>query len=563
MAVLSALFAVAALASPGYVSALIKLRPGAAVKAAPTATLQVARGECEAVQVHIPPPRRQVDARLPPLRGPQSHLAVKLYREAYVEVRQPSNLQGATGLWPDPLIPVVDDFAHQKRNALPFDSTEERPLILYLEVCVPVAQLPGKYQGTLTLSAAGERDRRLPLTVEVQPFALPATSSLPNSFGLSIYSLAKGHHLDPASPQARQLLHDYAAALLSHRLSAYGMGIDPPPVSFEGGKASVDFAGYDAELAPFLDGTALASGARFTTTDVRDSRKAVTDDEKAAYYQAFREHFAEKGWKTRLFFYAKDEPKPEDYPLVRIQSKRVHQAGGIPVLLTASLQQALRGAGDILCPNLNCFFPRAGAQTCSKVMPAEVLRQRLEPGHELWWYQSCSSHGCSEKRSADPEIEKAYAGWASYMVDQSVPSNRAMGALAFAEQIGGELYFDTVFAYNRQDPWGSVFAFGGNGDGTLFYPGDPSRIGGTRPVPVTSLRLATVRDGLEDYEYLALLSKLGDEPLARASARQLARSGYDISQRPEEWESVRQKLTSRLVELWNASEYRDGPGVGR
>jgi len=34
-----------------------------------------------------------------------------------------------------------------------------------------------------------------------------------------------------------------------------------------------------------------------------------------------------------------------------------------------------------------------------------------------------------------------------------------------------------------------VFLFGGNGDGTLFYPGSPDRIGGHTGIPVDSIRL--------------------------------------------------------------------------
>ena len=46
---------------------------------------------------------------------------------------------------------------------------------------------------------------------------------------------------------------------------------------------------------------------------------------------------------------------------------------------------------------------------------------------------------------------------------------------------------------------------GGNGDGNLFYDGDPSIIGGSTNIPIESLRMKHIRDGIEDYGYLALL----------------------------------------------------------
>jgi hypothetical protein len=46
---------------------------------------------------------------------------VLLYREALLNVPQPSGADGAAGLWPDDLVPDVDPIAREKRNAFPFD----------------------------------------------------------------------------------------------------------------------------------------------------------------------------------------------------------------------------------------------------------------------------------------------------------------------------------------------------------------------------------------------------------------------------------------------------------
>jgi hypothetical protein len=281
-----------------------------------------------------------------------------------------------------------------------------------------------------------------------------------------------------------------------------------------------------------------------------------------AYYRAFAEHFRRKGWAAQLFFYAKDEPKPEDVPLVRQQSARARAAGNIPVLVTAPLDDELRGSADILTPTLNCFFPRSGPQTCRHVLPISKLRAQLPRGARVWWYQSCNSHGCNGGPIDDASAERAYTGWASYMVDHPATLNRAMGPLAFVSGVDGELYFDTVFAYNtKKDPWQDVFEFGGNGDGTLFYPGTPSRLGTQEHQPVVSLRLKHIRDGLEDYEYLHLLARLGDASSAQAFARRLTRSGYEIEQDVGQWEQVRQELTTQVRKRWESSEYAKPAGV--
>jgi hypothetical protein len=538
-------------AAPGakVVSPLEKIRPGVSVKGSSEARLSLARGECEAAQVVLPGQVRRVTARTLELKGPGATLSASLWREAFLDVKIPSNSQGGTGPWPDALVPVET----------PGDPT--LPAVLYVEVCAPAAQKPGTYRGELRVKADETTLAPVPFTVEVQPFVLPATASLPTSFGISLYSIARGHGLSPESPEARALLRAYARTLLEHRVSAHGMSMSAPPVRFEDGRAVVDFTSYEEEMAPFLDGGLLPSGARFTTAEVRDNREARTEEEKVAYYRAFAEHFRRKGWSAQLFFYAKDEPKPEDIPLVRTQSARVRAAGSIPVLVTSPLDEALRGSADILTPTLNCFFPRPGPQTCRQVLPISKLRARLPPGARVWWYQSCNSHGCTGGPAEDPAVERAYSGWASYMVDHPATLNRAMGPLAFLTQVDGELYFDTVYAYNTKDPWKDLFEFGGNGDGTLFYPGTPSRLGTKEHQPVVSLRLKHLRDGLEDYEYLHLLARLGDGGAAQALARRLARSGYEIEQDVGRWEQVRQDLTTRLRKRWESSEYGKQPGV--
>jgi hypothetical protein len=517
----------------------VKVRPHQAVSGGAGTQLSAARGECEGAQVLALPPLQGVDVKVAPLMGPGEPLPLTLYREELLELKTPSNSQGAAGPWPDPLVPV-----HGPKRALPADSTSDRPLVLYVEACVPQKQAPGTYRGELLLTARGKTQAKLPFELVVQPFSLPASSSLPNSFGLSLYSLAKGHRISPESPQARALMRDYVAALLRHRVTAHGLSMSGPVVkSWKDGTPELDFSAYDAEVAPFFSGEALANGARFTTADVRDGPKNLSDEERVAYYRAFRDHFQKRGWEAQLFFYAKDEPKPEDFALVHTQSKRVRKAGGIPVLVTAPLDPKLTSSADIVCPTLNCFFERPGPQTCRAVTPVATLRKRLPSGSRIWWYQSCNSHGCTGGPAPDPKIERVYSSWASYMVDHSAPLNRAMGPLAFLAGVDGELYYDTLQAYNTQDPWKDLWAFGGNGDGTFFYPGTPERLG--RHAPVESLRLKHLRDGLEDYEYLRQVAAF-DPGLARRSVERLARSGYEITGDPAVWEQVRAELTAAL-----------------
>ena len=81
----------------------------------------------------------------------------------------------------------------------------------------------------------------------------------------------------------------------------------------------------------------------------------------------------------------------------------------------------------------------------------------------------------------------------------------------------GMLYFDVASqmstAWNDPDGIWSA-ATGSIGDGTLVYPGTPAvvaggsshALGGVTHIPVASIRLKMLREGLEDFEYLRLCS---------------------------------------------------------
>jgi hypothetical protein len=94
--------------------------------------------------------------------------------------------------------------------------------------------------------------------------------------------------------------------------------------------------------------------------------------------------------------------------------------------------------------------------------------------------------------------------------------------LSYTYNMQGELYYETTMAYTLGDPWTNQSAFGGTGDGTLFYPGTPAKIGGQTEIPIESLRMKGIRDGMEDYELLALATRLG----LGAQAMQIAQGVY-------------------------------------
>ena len=98
--------------------------------------------------------------------------------------------------------------------------------------------------------------------------------------------------------------------------------------------------------------------------------------------------------------------------------------------------------------------------------------------------------------------------------------------------------------------------FGGNGDGTLFYPGRPDVIGGRTHIPIESIRLKLIREGLEDYEYLVLLDKLGGSQSATKAVNSLIRHIYDFDSSPERLYAVRESIATEILRRMGASAPR-------
>ncbi len=520
-----------------------KIRPAAAARATREARISAAGNEFEAFQVIVTGAASGVGAVASDLTGPATLGEVRLYREAYIDVVAASALDTSPGPWPDALVPDVDEFFGERRTAFPFDVPAGESRAIWVEVFVPREAPPGDYGGTVKVTwAGGSAD--VPVKLHVWPFSLPSTATLKSAFGFSYGAIEQEHQASGTAVSDLRAL--YGRAGLDHRISLShiddGMWSDLPY--------------YRSYYGPHIEGTASLSlgGARLTAVELMGS---------AATWSPF---FEDNGWSDRLFQYTCDEPPLtcawSDIPI----RAAVARAAVPPIrtLVTTTVQEATaRGvldAIDILVPVINYLDDKDGAQ-----FPGEQRSRYDEflagsPKRELWTYQSCMSHGCGGTVDfGNPSASDVYfTGWPSYTIDASAVRNRAMEWLSFRYGLTGELYYETVQGYG-ENPWVQQAAFGGNGDGTFFYPGQPSRIGGTKHIPVASIRLKMIREGMEDYEYLAKLASLGFGNEAQAIATGLFPRAFETEVAPEALMSARERLGARIAEL---TAGRGGGGGG-
>lgn len=532
-----------------------KVRPGSPVPRSTRIELEAARNEFEPFQIVLGGGERGlagVTARAGPLervdgRGRIGVGHVRLHREVLYQVDRRSSLEGDRGGWPDALVPAVDAYAGERRNAFPFDVPARETRAIWVDVFIPREARPGLYAGTVTVSAAGAGEVAVSVRLRVRDFVLPPTPSLRSAFGFSVDAACRAHaggRFCRDGAQAAPLVELYVRAALRHRVSLmtpyYTLPSGPP----------ASWREFDRALAPFLDGVEAAelSGARLTSLKVSYRRKGDPAWERTATEEAVR-HLAGRGWADRAFEYVYDEPHA-CVPEVPERARNA-RAAGLPALVTTDLDrlEGCRWADDVdvLCPLVNQLHPPGGPS----------LRARYDaflarPGKALWWYQSCMSHGCKPEGTCGEEQERdAIRGYPSYVIDASAVQARAMEWLSFTYRVTGELYYDTVSRLDSAWKRNGLCDFGGQGDGTLFYPGLPEVIGGRTGVPVESIRLKLVREGMEDHQYLQLLADLsGDRRLAEAEATRVFPAAPRAAEtRPEAIYEGRRRIAERIERL--------------
>lgn len=517
------------------------------------ANLVAARNEFESFQVVVEATDGAIDGLEMELGGALSGPGgatiapsnVTIYREEYYEVsaadgKPRSSRKGGEGLWADALIPERDPYYGEDRAAFPVDVASGKKTIAWIDVFVPANATPGVYQGEIRITDANGEVAMVPVKTRVSTFAMPSTSSLRSAFLMTPpgYFPCRAHRstdwCHPEEEQNWKLDYLYARAALENRITipnampgAYGQA----PTSEYFAEYIVpliqgtDAGGIDGTLAPRL------SGAKMTS--VTAMWQCIADDGCLADWRQLAQEY---GFGDRFFAYVCDEPVKQDTPEYwsdwgdcTQNSRRAKQIWpGVKTMVTSWMQDAgdaerdgwtdINRDIDILTSPVNRMVnrpnnPQAGDQTSAY---ADFLSQ---PGNESWLYTACPQFSCDEQESA------YFDGWPAYAIDQPASQARAMGWISYLYGTDGELYHNTTLKLDTA--WDDQYAFGGNGDGTLFYPGSPEgfrggpAIGGQHDIPIESIRMKRIRDGREDYELLNALNVNGQASAATSAVTTL------------------------------------------
>lgn len=487
-------------------------------------TIQTARNEAEAAQLVVRPAAalKGLTIRAGELKGPGGATigaeSVEVLEVRYVNVERPTDKSTVAGLWPDPLPPL--------KGPIDLEANKNQPF--WLRVKAPRDVPAGTYKGSLKIQGKDYKAEVL-LSVEVYDFILPDRMTCVTAFGFSPSNVFHYQQLTSVE-QKRQVIDKYWASFSAHHISPY----DPSPLDdLRVTWPRIDETTTAEQLDPVFDWTAwdsaMARGIDYyhfnsfrlsipglgggTFHSRREPElmgyREDTPQYKAAfsaYCREVQDHLREKGWLDEAYVYWFDEPDPKDYAFVMNGFRKLKEAApDINRMLTEQVEPNLVGGPNIWCPITNNY----------KDEPAE---ERRKHGEKFWWYVCtgpkapyCTlfiDHPGTELRvwlwqTWQRKIDGILVWETNYWTSSAAYPDANQPQNPYADPMGWRSGYSTP--NGEKKPWG-------NGDGRFVYPpeaaADAHPAGPVLNGPVDSIRWEMLRDGIEDYEYLAILKKL-------------------------------------------------------
>jgi len=512
------------------------------------------------------------------LQGPDTISHEKnltLFKEWYIEVTRPSEAYIrplGLGWYPEILIPL--DKNGLEKMGMPFslpDKLNDIPnqinQALWLDVYIPKRISAGLYKSEITIQgmAAGESWIRIvPLELEILDFDLPDT-----------------YHFVPSLNTYGQPFRDKNRMLeyyqIAHQHRSLCESFNPKP-SFQGrgSELKIQWQSYDKMLSPLLDGSAFTSRYGYYgpgegqpisriylpfTSNKSWLGKAVPPgdpDHETTYQEALRQienHFDEMGWKqtTRVFFINDfDETKTvEGHDSVEYYGKILWSAGlKNPSRFRYRFDSgALRNIShhipewtpDFLINKLdpvNMWVVCGAWQYISAKETAKLLQQ----GKDVWFYFS--------NTSGEPCIGSCY-------IDAELIGLRTWPWICMRYGLTSACIWEWTYGAKGSkrwtNPWTGEAGARGNGDACLVYDGSFAGINSLCP----SIRLKSLRRGVQDYEYLWILANECSKPeTTETLVREIIPAALDEAgttppgkwiHDPEHWEKVRRQTASEIL----------------
>jgi hypothetical protein len=461
------------------------------------------------------------------------------------EQGSPAGPRNPTGWKPVQLVP---ENAKPGKGGFPIKVDPLQNQAIWIEVYTGRHLPAGIYDGSVLVNADGAI-RNVPVELRLFDFSL----SEENSMQAMVYysgdqpELYQGRNLDP---QYHRFAHHQRIELVH----AYNVE--------SAGSAMGRFLGTDFTGAKGYEGPGEGIGNQIVPASFygpgRDYDEKASAWARSDVWMTFlKEHLPH----AITFLYMPDEPAPSEYPRIWRIARNVHSNTGpgraLPIFVTHEYTKALDGAIDIWDSGPQ-FYDVAQA------------RKERASGRDWWIYNG----------------GRPAAG--ALVMDTPATDARAIIWGCFKHGIRVYFYWHGVhWQHNtqkqgdrNQDVWRNPVTFDNrgqprkpvkdqgfaNGDGVLIYPGEerlhPAEDRGIAG-PCSTIRLANLRRGLQDHQYLTLAQALGlagpvQQSIASVVPHVFSEAGQAVgfAETGDAYEAVRLKLALAIEELMQGAGRR-------
>jgi len=490
----------------------------------PTAKLELAQNEYESFQVAVLSPAKLEKVNVvfsdlvfngnPGVKISSQNLDWK--QVGFIRADKIQNhrhdTEGVPGWWPDPLLPV-ENFT--------LSSGQTQPI--WVTFYAPKGTTPGTYHGTMTLVPANAPKTEIELTVTVWNFELPDEGHFRTAFAMMDGFLEKVYQQYPTTPELRK---NYGDFLLKHRFTPEGdISRTRTPV---------------LEELEYYRNRGLGAFSILNMVTDRGDATWVCNSPKTTYTPEFKEkmlqilkpyieELRQRNLSQQAYIYTFDE-RGEDHKEIITEffgmikeyfpEVSTFTTSYFPVDVELMKDMNI----DWLCP-LTPLYDYEQAETCRA------------DGRQVWTYICCGpDYPYMNIMCRFPLIESREIFWQAYQ-----------------EQFDGLLYWGlNIWDRPNNTPinpmdgpflnWSIESYIGGPiyGDGRLIYAG----INGQ---PIGSIRLANLRDGLEDYEYLYQVGEKYSLNEARNLSQSLVPQLTEFNRNPQILYDLRRKVAEMIL----------------
>lgn len=424
---------------------------------------------------------------------------IEVFSQWYVNVDSSYNTAAGYGNYPDALVPI-QTMQRERLNTISAGQNQG----LWFNVTIPESAKPGKYTGTGVLTLDNQK-YDVPMELTVYDAVMPEEVHTRSCFLIWYDCMAQAE-----GSSTGEIAQAYYDLLVEKRC----MPMYPEPAIYSDYDTYIAWAIENVVDNPMVSTYALPYGI-----DTDENGKPIVSRDKAmemltklaVQNVALREAGdADINLFAKAYYYLGsiiDEPTGETINRVKVCDLILTECKfavadaylkdyqdlynalvGLPHIVTTAYNQDLLGSdteGGVhtWCPQFQYWH----TQEQRDQYYARQYTTDRRMGEHAWWY------GCNNPPAPFP----------TYHLDDDLICSRVLSWMQYDYGSEGNLYW--CVNYSQEDMWENAYDFSGAvGEGNLTYPASKFNL----DAPLSTLRLESIREGCEDYEYLWMIEQM-------------------------------------------------------